>query len=411
MITINGEYNSAAVYSNSISDTAFEQLRELCSHPMFASAVIRVMPDCHAGKGCVIGFTSVSSEKIIVPNLVGVDIGCGVMTAMFESEKLPDFHDVDCFIRNNIPSGTAVRETPCPAISDLEKLRSNVNHICETIHKEEKIGYLINSIGTLGGGNHFIEIDRVSDNKYMLAVHTGSRSLGNYICKYFQSKGSVIDERRKQALLEKHKTAVSAEEHRLIRQEINSLPQVSPDSAYITDSLYDSYIDCMLLAKDYAYENRRCITKQIMDHLSAVGNITVTETYDTIHNYVDWYDSSHSSIIIRKGAVSALNGQRLCIPLNMRDGIIVGTGKGNAEWNNSAPHGAGRLMSRSYARSSLTLEEYAKALEGVNTWSVCDATLDEAPQAYKPSEEIIESITDSVSIDFIARTIYNFKAE
>ena len=236
----------------------------------------------------------------------------------------------------------------------------------------------------------------------MLSVHTGSRSLGSYICKYFQSKGSVIDERRKQALLEKHKTAVSAEEHRLIRQEINSLPQVSPDSAYITDALYDSYIDCMLLAKDYAYENRRCITNQIMDHLSAVGNITVTETFDTIHNYVDWYNSDHTSIIIRKGAVSALN---------MRDGIIIGTGKGNAEWNNSAPHGAGRLMSRSCARNSLTLEEYAKALEGVSTWSVCDATLDEAPQAYKPPEEIIESITDSVSIDFIAKTIYNFKAE
>ncbi len=411
MITVNGEYTSAIVYTDNISENAYEQLHRLCDHPMFGSAVIRVMPDCHAGKGCVIGFTSVSSEKIIVPNLVGVDIGCGVMTTVFNAERLPDLHALDRFIRSNIPSGTVIRETPCDIIRNPEQIRENIAHICRIIHKEANAEDFLNSIGTLGGGNHFIEIDRISGNRYMLAVHTGSRSLGNSICKFFQSKGSVIDERRKKALLEKHRTARSAEEHRLIRQEIEVLPKVSPDEAYITDELFDSYIDCMLRAKEYAVENRRCITEKIMKYLSYIADITVSESFDTVHNYVDWYDDGHSSIIIRKGAVSAAAGQRLCIPLNMRDGIIVGTGKGADEWNTSAPHGAGRVMSRSRARNSLSFEEYARAMEGISTWSVSEGTLDEAPQVYKPPEEIIGGISETVDIEFIAKTLYNFKAE
>lgn len=411
MITVNGEYTSAIVYSNNISSSTYEQLRQLCDHPMFRSAVIRVMPDCHAGKGCVIGFTSVSAEKIIVPNLVGVDIGCGVMTTVFDAEKLPDFHALDSFIRSNIPSGAAIRETPCTIIHDPEHIRDNIAHICRIIHKETNAEIFINSIGTLGSGNHFIEIDRISENRYMLAVHTGSRSFGNSICKFFQSKGSVIDERRKKSLLVKHRTAQSADEHRLIQQEIEALPKVSPDAAYIVDELYDSYIDCMLRAEEYAAENRRCITEEIMSYLSNTGNITISEHFDTVHNYVDWYDNEHTSIIIRKGAVSAAAGQKLCIPLNMRDGIIVGTGKGSVEWNLSAPHGAGRVMSRSCARHNLSLEEYTRSMDGISTWSVNEGTLDEAPQVYKPPEEIIGGISETVDIEFIAKTLYNFKAE
>lgn len=410
MIVINGRYTNAAVYCDNISESAYEQIHRLCDHPMFGAAVIRVMPDCHAGKGCVIGFTSVSSEKIIIPNLVGVDIGCGVLATLFNAETFPDFHALDRFIRNNIPSGMDIRETPCSVISETGRLRESVEHICRVIHKEDRLDTFLNSMGTLGGGNHFIEIDRVSENRYMLAVHTGSRSLGNYICRYFQSKGSLIDERMKRMLVEKHRTARSAEEHRLIQQEIENLPEVEADAAYITGALYDSYIECMLLAEEYAAENRRCISEEIMRYLIGAENVRINESFDTVHNYVNWYDPEHTSVIIRKGAISAEKGQKLCIPLNMRDGIIVGTGKGNNEWNRSAPHGAGRVMSRSAARSSLSLEEYAKSMEGVSTWSVNESTIDEAPWVYKPPEEIIGNISETVDIDFIAKTIYNFKA-
>lgn len=303
-----------------------------------------------------------------------------------------------------------IRETPCPTMSEQEHLRESIEHICSVIRSEDRFDNFLNSVGTLGGGNHFIEIDRVSENRYMLAVHTGSRSLGNHICKYFQTKGSLIDERSRRALLAKHKTARSAEEHSLIQQEIEALPKVSPDAAYITDELYDSYIECMLLAKEYAAENRRCISEEIMRYLSRAENVSVRESFDTVHNYVDWYDAEHTSIVIRKGAVAAEKGKRLCIPLNMRDGIIVCTGKGNPEWNRSAPHGAGRVMSRSSARNSLSLEEYVHSMEGVSTWSVSESTIDEAPQVYKPPQEIIENISETVDIDFIADTLYNFKA-
>lgn len=411
MIEIDGQFTTAKVFSDNIDVNAYEQIRTICNHPMFSSAVVRIMPDCHAGKGCVIGFTCVSSEKIVIPDLIGVDIGCGVMTTVFESEKMPDFYNLDRFIRENIPGGMQIRETPCEIISDFEKMRNNISYICDIIHNEEAADRCLKSLGTLGGGNHFIEIDRISDNRYMLCVHTGSRSLGKHICKYFQSKGNVIDERRKSALLEKHKTACSAEEHRSIQQEIEALPKVSPDMAFITGKLYDSYIECMLFAKEYAEENRQCISNAIMKFLSDTQGAISCERFDTVHNYVDWYDDSHTSVIIRKGAVSAKTGQRLSIPLNMRDGVIVATGKGVEEWNCSAPHGAGRIMSRCVAKNSITLEEYSCAMEGISTWSVSEGTIDEAPQAYKPSEEIIKNISQTVDIDFIAKTLYNFKAE
>lgn len=409
MIIITGEHSSAVVYSDIISDTANEQILQICNHPMFASSVIRIMPDCHAGKGCVIGLTSVSSDKIVIPNLVGTDIGCGVMTTIFESGEIIDFSRLDRYIRSEVPGGNNIRTAPHPQVKDIDLLWENVMHICKIIQKEELADHFINSIGTLGGGNHFIEIDHITDNRYMLSVHTGSRSLGTHICKFFQSKASVIDERMKNVLIHKHNTAKNAEEHRRITCEIENLPKVSREQAYISDELFDAYIDCMLRAKDYAEENRRCISDAIIEHLICENNITVIERFDTVHNYADWYDNEHTAIIIRKGAVAAENGQRLCIPLNMRDGIIVGTGKGNADWNRSAPHGAGRLLSRSAAKHGITMTEYISAMSGVNTWSVNENTIDEAPQAYKPSEDIIKRIADTVEIDFIARTIYNFK--
>lgn len=411
MIEINGTYADAVVYTDNIDETAYSQILEICNHFAFSNSVIRVMPDCHVGTGCVIGFTAVLSEKRIIPNIVGVDIGCGVMTTVFRTANEIDFKKLDNFIRNNIPSGMTLRTTPSEYLNKNTDILGNIRNVCEIIGETDREEVFVNSLGTLGGGNHFIEIDRISNNTYMLAVHTGSRSLGLRICKYFQNHGSTVDEELKNSIVARHKTALSPEEHIAIQNEVYNLSEVSSELAYISGDMYDKYIECMLSAVQFANANRICISDEIMNYLSENENAVEEERFDTIHNYIDWYDESHNSIIIRKGAVSANTGQRLCVPLNMRDGIIVGTGKGVSEWNNSAPHGSGRSMSRSKARKTVTLEEYENCMEGVRTWSVNESTIDESPFAYKPSEEIISCLSDTIDIDFIAKTLYNFKAD
>ena len=213
MINISGEYTDAVVYTDNIDEIAYEQIRDLCNYFAFRDSAIRIMPDCHAGSGCVIGFTAVLSEKRIIPNIVGVDIGCGVMTTIFRTEREIDFKQLDDYIRSNIPSGMCIREEMPEYIYRNPDVISYVDNICRIINAADRRETFLNSIGTLGGGNHFIEIDRISDNTYMLAVHTGSRSLGLNVCKYFQKKGSVIDEDLKSSIIEKHKTAVTPEEH------------------------------------------------------------------------------------------------------------------------------------------------------------------------------------------------------
>lgn len=410
MINIRGEYTDAVVYTDNIEECALSQIEEICNHFAFRNSVVRIMPDCHAGTGCVIGFTAVLNEKRIIPNIVGVDIGCGVMSTVFTTERNIDFKALDNFIRTNIPSGMCTRETPSEYVSLHSDVVSEVDDICRAIRMNDRRDVFINSLGTLGGGNHFIEIDRISDNTYMLVVHTGSRSLGLNICKYFQRHGSVIDEELKSNLIAKHRTATTPEEHISIQNEVNSLPSVREELAYISDDMYDSYVSCMLNAMHYAYANRTCISDEIMNYITASENAETIERFDTVHNYIDWYDDTHERIIIRKGAISANAGQRVCIPLNMRDGVVIGTGKGNTEWNNSAPHGSGRSLSRSKARHSLTLDEYINSMNDIYTWSVNESTIDESPMAYKPSEEIIRYLADTVDIECIAKTIYNFKA-
>ena len=406
MIRISGEYTSAVVYTDNIDEYAHSQIRELCDHFAFRNAEIRIMPDCHAGNACVIGFTAVLNEKRIIPNIVGVDIGCGVMSTFFTTENAIDFQSLDSFIRTAVPSGLCIRETG-PAGITPETI-ADIDSICRIINAEDKRDMFLGSLGTLGGGNHFIEIGRITDNTYMLTVHTGSRSLGLHICKYFQKKGSVIDEELKRSIIEKHRTASTAEEHIAIQNEVENMERVSDDLAYISGEAYDNYISCMLSAMHYAHENRTIISDMIMEHLITSTGAEITERFDTVHNYIDHYDNDR--IIIRKGAVSANAGQMLCIPLNMRDGIVVGTGRGNAEWNNSAPHGSGRALSRSQARNNISMEEYISSMDGICTWSVNESTLDEYPMAYKHSEEIIRYLEDTVDIRYIARTVYNFKA-
>ncbi len=409
MRSISGKYTNAIVYTDNLDECAYQQLGDICDHFAFRNSVIRVMPDCHAGNGCVIGFTAVLNEKRIVPNIVGVDIGCGVMATIFRTEKRIDFKQLDCFIRSNIPSGMCVREAPSLYIDSHSEIVSEVDDICRIIGANNRRDMFLNSLGTLGGGNHFIEIDRVSDNTFLLAVHTGSRSLGLNICKYFQSHSSVIDEELKHSIIEKHKTAVTTEEHKAIQEEISSMQSVSDELGYISGDMYDSYIFCMISAMRYAHANRESISDDIMNYLIANESVETTERFDTVHNYIDFFDDER--IIIRKGAISANSGQRLCIPLNMRDGIVVGTGKGNAEWNNSAPHGSGRVLSRSQARNTVSMEEYRNSMNNIFTWSVNESTIDESPMAYKPSDEIIGYLEETVDIDYIARTLYNFKAD
>ena len=403
MINING----AIVYADEVDDVVYNQIEEITKHPVFKNSKIRIMPDCHAGKGCVIGFTSVNYGREVIPNVVGVDIGCGVRTVIFNTGDKMNFKLLDNFIIENIPSGINSRTSPHKNI--CKKLIDKIDYVSELIGETEKKDCFINSLGTLGGGNHFIEIGKISEKRYILSVHTGSRNFGLKICRYFQKMGNTIDIKEKNKLISMHKTAKTPEEHNAINEAINNLPIISSDLAYITDEDFEKYMECMDIAKEYASCNRTFIADDIMDYLSENYNINIDEKFDTIHNYIDWYNPEHTKTIIRKGAVSAEKNQRLSIPLNMKDGIIIGTGKGSAEWNCSAPHGAGRRLSRSEARKNISLEEFKNAMKGVETWSVNENTIDESPQSYKNSENIISYIKENVDIDFIAKTIYNFK--
>lgn len=407
---INGKYTDAVVYGKLVDECAVSQISELCSHPAFEGADIRIMPDCHAGKGCVIGFTAVSDNHTIIPNVVGVDIGCGILSTVFTVDSEIDYLKLDQYIRAEIPSSVSMRTSVHPSVYERHGFVDKLSDVCKKIKEDDNISHHLNGLGTLGGGNHFIEIDRISENKYVLFVHTGSRNFGKKICNFYQSHADVYDAEKRREILKKHRSAVTREEHDAIDREAECIPSVSREQAFLTGDKYNDYIDCMIFAKEYAAVNRKIISDSIIDFLVSVHQINIESCFDTIHNYIDWYDDSHTSIVIRKGAVSAGKGEKLVIPFNMRDGVVIAVGKGNKEWNCSAPHGAGRLLSRSQARQNISLEEYIDAMNGVNTWSVCIETIDEAPQAYKPSEEIIRCIGETVEITEIAKPVYNFKA-
>ena len=408
---INGNYTDAVVYGSIIGDEAVLQIRELCSHPAFEGASVCIMPDCHAGKGCVIGFTSVSDKRTVIPNVVGVDIGCGILSTVFSCEKNINYKALDEYIRENIPSSINIRSDIHPLIESNTGFTDRLSEVCSGIGESENISHHLLSLGTLGGGNHFIEIDRISENEYILLVHTGSRYLGKKTCNYYQNHASVYDEEMRRSILSEHRHAVTKEEHDVIdRKAASAIQVVSRELAFLTGEKYDEYVNCVIFAREYAALNRELISDTIIDFLSSNYGISVSESFDTVHNYIDWYDKPGGRLVIRKGAVSALCGEKLVIPLNMKDGAIIAEGRGNTEWNNSAPHGAGRLMSRSDARKTISLEEFSSSMEGINTWSVCSETIDESPQAYKPAEGIIRCVSETVRILTIAKPVYNFKA-
>ncbi|MCR4887834.1 MAG: RtcB family protein [Ruminococcus sp.] len=398
MIELNGKYTSARVFTEIIDPSAISQIIELCNQPMSEGSHIRIMPDVHAGAGCTIGTTMKISDKV-VPNLVGVDIGCGMETVKLK-EKHIELQKLDKLIYEKIPSGFAIREK---AHRYNDKIDLTELYCYEHINplRAER------SIGTLGGGNHFIEADKGEDGSIYIIIHSGSRHLGVETAKYYQEEAYRLlngsAQKDVDALVEKLK---SEGKEKQIQAEITKLKNTKSTSvpkhlAYCEGELFKQYIHDMKIVQQFAMLNRQAM----MDEIIKGMHLHITEQFTTIHNYIDT-----DTMILRKGAVSAEAGEKLLIPINMRDGSLICTGKGNADWNCSAPHGAGRLMSRSQAKQSFTVSEFKKQMSGIYTTSVNAQTLDECPMAYKSIEDIVDNITDTVEINKIIKPIYNFKA-
>jgi len=400
------------IHANVIEEEAREQIELLSQQKSFCDQRIRIMPDVHAGKGCVIGFTSTIGEYVI-PNIVGVDIGCGMKTVELGQCTI-DLQRLDEIIRQYVPSGRNIYEGRICRFEKLQGLK------CYRELKDTR--RIERSIGTLGGGNHFIEIDRDdAGNKYLI-IHTGSRNLGKQVAEYYQNlayellcgKDKLFEAQEK--LIAEYKAQGRRNE---LQQAIKELKaeykakdcEIPKDLAYLTGKYKEDYLHDMAICQEYAVINRSQIAERILYNYFGEGYFQtsfiqgVWKQFETIHNYIDL-----SSNIIRKGAINADNGKRLLIPLNMRDGCIIGVGKGNPEWNNSAPHGAGRIMSRTKAKAAFSMEEYRDSMQGVFTTSVCAETLDELPMAYKNMNDIIDVIGDTVEIIDVIKPIYNYKA-
>ena len=398
MIKIQGLYNTALCYTSQLEDTAAEQIKTVCDQEAFADCKIRIMPDVHAGKGCTIGTTMTITDKI-VPGMVGVDIGCGIETVKLETDEL-DFDRLDKSIRKNIPSGFEVRTRTHKLADeiDLNELRC-VRHI--------NMHHAIHSIGTLGGGNHFIEVAKGEDGSLYLVVHSGSRHLGCEVAEYYQTEGYNALCGNTQFQLEEVISELKAQgRDKEIQSTIKSLKEqtaipVPKDLAYVEGSLFDDYIHDMKIVQRFAVLNRKAMVDTILVGL----HLSPTEEFTTIHNYIDT-----DSMILRKGSVSAKNGEKLLIPINMRDGSLICVGKGNVDWNYSAPHGAGRLMSRAKAFHELSMEQYQSEMSGIFSTCVVPDTLDESPMAYKSMDEIISQIDPTAEIIDRIKPVYNFKA-
>lgn len=367
---IKGKYATAIVYTDNIEGTALHQIEELCDQEFAKDSKIRIMPDAHAGIGCVIGTTMTIKDKV-VPNLVGVDIGCGVYVAKLGNKPV-DLNKLDRVINNRIPAGFEIRRK--------KHEYANMIHLEDLRCKDSvNLNRAVLSIGTLGGGNHFIELNRDDDGCLYLVVHSGSRNAGKQVAVHYQNLAYKQVSKNKAG------------------------NQVRKDLSWLEGKSLSDYLHDMAIMQKYASLNRKAIAHDI---LKAMGlRDQNMDSFETIHNYIDI-----NKMILRKGAVSAEEDEILLIPINMRDGSLICRGKGNEEWNRSAPHGAGRLMSRNEAKRIFSLSEYKKSMEGIYTTSVSKSTLDEIPMAYKPMHEIIDKIQDTVEILSIIKPVYNFKA-
>lgn len=385
------------IFTQNVEPTAVNQIYNLLSQPPFADSKVRIMPDVHYGSGCVVGFTATLGNRVI-PNVIGVDIGCGMLTVCLGKADI-DLKELDGFIHRSIPAG-----------SNLRKSYGDMDFIKELYCYGElrDLDRIYCSLGTLGGGNHFIELDRdEEDNKY-LVIHTGSRNLGLQVAKHYQQKATLACKNAAEAARKEVHDRLAAQgrmseipdELMKVTARFAKRTKTPPEYCYFEGEETQGYMHDMRMCQDFASRNRRKIADDIMKHFG----IAKAESFETLHNFID------DEGIVRKGAIPAHEGQRVLIPMNMRDGCLVATGKGNPDWNYSAPHGAGRLVSRGEAKELFTVEEYKQAMEGIYTTSADISTIDESPMAYKPMDEIVKLIEPTVEINKIIKPVYNFKA-
>lgn len=411
MIELTGKYNTCKVFTDIVENEVISQLITLLNQSFVKNSKIRIMPDVHAGAGCVIGTTMTLYDKA-VPNLVGVDIGCGMLTVKLkEKESDIDMMQLDKAIRKYVPSGFNVHpsqkyKTPldCKKLACWKQKNANINDL---------LAYC--SIGTLGGGNHFIEVDKDFNDNLYLVIHTGSRHLGLEIAHYYQNlawerftdiRNNYDFQSKKQGLINKlqsenRHSEINAAIRQLYAEYRKDVPVTTKELAYVEGHDFDHYIHDMKMVQEHASANRAAIAAAIITAM----DFTEIDRFETIHNYID---TEH--MILRKGSVSAQKGEQLLIPMNMRDGSLICIGKGNPDWNYSAPHGAGRLMSRRKAKENISMEDFEQSMDGIFTTSVNRSTIDESPFAYKPMESIIQNVEETVDITDIIKPIYNFKA-
>lgn len=373
MKTISGIYTSAHIFTTNNSDTAIEpaalaQLQMLCDNPALKDCHLRIMPDVHPGKVGTIGLTTTITDRIM-PNLIGIDIGCGITLAQITKVK-PEYQKVDKVIRERIPSGMSIRKDFHPLSIDFD-----LNSLYCHKHINEEKAYL--SLGTLGGGNHFIEIGKDSNGSFYVAIHSGSRHLGKEVTEYYLSQG--------QKYLKSKKLHIPYE------------------LTYLEGELMEQYLHDAQLVQEYASLNRQIILEELVKGMKW----KITDSYSCVHNYIETWNDSY---LLRKGAISAKVQEKVIIPINMRDGILLGTGLGNIEWNCSAPHGAGRILKRSEVKNHYSLAQYKKSMDGIYSSCIHQNTLDESPFAYRSLEEIAEAVKETVSIETIIKPVYNFKA-
>lgn len=378
------------IFAETFEFEAYDQIKKLVNFEAYEYAKVRVMPDAHAGKGCVVGTTMTITDKV-TPNLVGVDIGCGMLTIKLKDKDI-DFNKIDDVINRKVPSGFNVHQQAKKTF-DFTSLRC---------YKHVDLSRAMLSIGSLGGGNHFIEVG-ISNGDLYLVIHSGSRKIGGDVCKYYQNKAfqnanemsKVIKNKIDQLKLEGREKEIASEIKKIKK------PVADKDLAYLTGGDFEDYMNDMDITQKYASLNRATMADIILKETK----LREVERFETVHNYIDF-----KRMILRKGAVSAEHGELLLIPINMSDGSLLCIGKGNEAWNYSAPHGAGRLMSRSKAKQTINMGDFTETMKGVYSTSVTASTLDEAPQAYKSIDEIKLAITDTVNIIGVIKPLYNFKA-
>lgn len=397
------------IYTKNIEEKSIEQINLLLEQEPFKNCKIRIMPDVHAGKGCVIGFTADLGDKVI-PNIVGVDIGCGMLCVELGNIDL-DLEKLDNIINKFIPAGRNIREQK---LLDFEKIND-----LYCLRELKEIKKFNRAIGTLGGGNHFIEIDVDDEGNKYLVIHTGSRNLGKQVADYYQDLAIQLCSGKEEMFKRKEEiTRIYKEQGR--RKEIQKAlkeleaeykqnkPDLPNELCYLEGKYREMYLHDMKICQEYASLNRIMIADTILKEYTGLSMAIYFTQYgfETIHNYISFEDN-----IVRKGAISAKKGEKVLIPINMRDGSIIAVGKGSEDWNNSAPHGAGRIISRRKAKEKFNLEEFKESMQGIYSTSIVEETIDEAPFVYKPMQEIIENIKDTVEIQKVIKPIYNFKAK